>query len=131
LEINKARRHDAGGKTYWTVGPSSGGATRDCLAHLLPVYDEYIVAYRDREAVPHGPSKVALGASTGESVTFQHSFVVSGQVIGTWRRRQSATACAIDVFPMRRMTRPERQALEQAAARYERFLSTPLQLSVR
>ncbi len=131
LEINKARREDTGGRTYCTVGGAPRGATNDHLVHLLPIYDEYLVAYRDREAVPHGPSAITDGARAVESVTFQHALVIGGQVAGTWRRMQSARAIAVDVIPMRRLTRPERHALGEAAGRYERFLAAPVDFSVR
>ena len=42
------------GSRYWTVDPSARGTDRDERVHLLPIYDEYLVAYRDRRAVPHG-----------------------------------------------------------------------------
>ena len=49
--------------------------------HLLPIYDEYIVAYRDREAVPH----TRLGPERSEFAIFQHALIANGQIIGTWR----------------------------------------------
>ncbi len=66
---------------YWTMGPDRSEATRGDAVHLLPIYDEYLVAYRDREAVPHGPSVIA--SLSGKSVNFQHALVIDGQVAGT------------------------------------------------
>jgi len=131
LAMNNARRVDTGGSTYWTIGSPPRGARRDHLVHLLPVYDEYLVAYRDREAVPHGPSTITSGPSASESVTFQHALVVGGQVAGTWRRMQSTRTIALEVVPMRRLTRLERHALDEATGRYERFLSAPVAVSIR
>jgi hypothetical protein len=99
--------------------------------HLLPVYDEYLVAYRDRDAVPHGPPTIARGSGASGTVTFQHAVVIGGQVAGTWRRMQNTKTIAIDVVPMRRLTRPERHALDEATHRYERFLCAPVAVSVR
>ena len=131
LEMINAHREDGGDTTYWTVGSPPRGATRDHLAHLLPVYDEYLVAYRDRHAVPHGPSTIARGSSASPSVTFQHALIIGGQVAGTWRRMQKSKTMAVDVVPVRPLTRPERHALEEATGRYERFLSTPVDVSIR
>ena len=131
LEMNKARRTDADGRTYWTIGDPSRGATRDDLVHLLPIYDEYIVAYRDREAVPHGPSTIRTRSRAADSVTFQHTLVIGGHVAGTWRRMQNARAAAIDVVPLRRLSRLERLAVGDAAARYEQFLCAPVTCSIR
>jgi len=52
-------------------------------------------------------------------------------VAGTWRRMQNTKTIAIDVVPMRRLTRPERHALDEATHRYERFLCAPVAVSVR
>jgi hypothetical protein len=128
LDMNKARREDVGRRTYWTIGGPRRGAMRDHLVHLLPIYDEYIVAYRDREAVPHGPPTICRPA---DSVIFQHTLVIAGHVAGTWRRMQTSKPVAIDVIPLRRLTRPERHALGEAAGRYEQFLGVPVSFSSR
>ncbi len=129
LEINKARREEVGGQTYWTIGPDRRDATRDHLVHLFPIYDEYLVAYRDREAVPHGPSVITSVSRT--SVTFQHALVIEGQVAGTWRIARQPRAVFIEVVPLRPMTGPDRRALARAVGRYERFLGAPVNWSMR
>ena len=88
LDMNRARREEVGGQTYWTVGQARAAATRDHLVHLLPIYDEYLVAYRDREAVPHGPSVITSGSR--EPVNFQHALVIAGQVAGTLEDRRNS-----------------------------------------
>ena len=127
LEMNRARARTAENRKYWTVGRSGGSATRDAPAHLLPVYDEYLIAYRDREAVPHGPVTMAFGSA--RKVMFQHAFVIAGQVAGTWRPSRDARAPSIQIAPLRRLTAPERRAVAEAAARYARFVGVPHTLS--
>ncbi|MDP3909339.1 MAG: hypothetical protein Q8Q14_03020 [Gemmatimonadales bacterium] len=41
---------------------------------------------------------------------------------GTWRARQSAGGVQVNVTPLRRLTTPERRALQKDVARYQRFL---------
>ncbi len=53
LDMNKARREEIAGTVYWTLPQRPPRTRRDHLVHLLPIYDEYLVAYRDRTAVPH------------------------------------------------------------------------------
>ena len=55
LDMIGAVKQTAGGLAYWTADGAPPGRMRRAAAHLLPIYDEYVVAYRDREAVPHGP----------------------------------------------------------------------------
>ena len=63
LEMIRARCEVVNGHTYWTVGRTPAGELRPRIAELLPIYDEYLVAYRDRVAVPHGPGTIEAGAS--------------------------------------------------------------------
>jgi hypothetical protein len=117
LEIAKAKREELGGHGYWTVGRLSQPPTRDRPVHLLPIYDEYIVAYRDRDAVPH----LRLGPGRSEVVIFQHALVVEGQIIGTWRTTPAGRG-TVRLFPLRPLKRDEQRALAEAVRRYERFV---------
>ena len=124
LDIIQARREEVDDLTYWSFGTSRRRATRDHLVHLLPIYDEYLVAYRDRLAVPHAPRTIASRSSG--SVTFQHAFTVAGQVAGTWRVTGSSDARTIQVVPLRRLKPLERRAVTAAVRRYERFKHVPV-----
>jgi Winged helix DNA-binding domain len=88
-------------------------------AHLLPIYDEYLVAYRDRAAVPNAT------LPRGSAVTFQHALVIDGQVAGTWRMKNFA----MTITPVRRLTGRERKAARHAASRYARFLEAEISVS--
>ncbi len=125
LEMNKARRLEIDGQPYWTIGALPETARRARPLHLLPIYDEYFVAYRDREAVPQGPSRVPSGG--GDAVNFRHSLVIGGQIAGTWRTKRQSQGVIVDAFPLRRLTAPERQRLRDAVQRFERFLCTPVE----
>ena len=81
-------------------------------AHLLPIYDEYLVAYRDRAAVPHAT------LPRGSALTFQHALVIDGQVAGTWRIKD----LVMTITPLRKLTARERKATRDAASHYEQFL---------
>jgi hypothetical protein len=122
-----ARREDIDGLDYWTAGRGSKLDGRQQLLHLLPIYDEYLVAYRDRVAVPHRP---VTASSKGIAVTFQHSIVIDGQVAGTWRITRTTRGVTIDALPFRRLSAVEGRALAAAAERYEAVMQVPVKLSV-
>ena len=137
LEMNRARSQAIEGLTYWSIGPRLRSAVPNPSfsvagqVFLLPVYDEYLVAYRDRDAVPHG---VALNATgPGGPLPFQNPLVIDGQVAGTWRpvvssvREALAERVAVHVSA-RPLKRAERGALADAVARYGRFLDAPVTL---
>jgi hypothetical protein len=128
LEINRARHEAVDGRPYWTVGRIPAGGTRRRTVHLLPIYDEYLVSYRDRDAVPHGPP--VIESPSGRSLTFRHALVIAGQVAGTWKTARNAGGLTVDVMPLRRLTGRERRGLAETAACYRRFLDVPVSVSV-
>lgn len=122
LEMNRARPREVDGLRYWTIGRESGSARRPkTKIHLLPIYDEYLVAYRDHRVVPR--PAYAIG-------NFLHALLIGGQVAGTWRTIPGDGRFVVDVGPLRRLTPVERRALAQAVTRYGRFLGVPVSLSV-
>ncbi|HET7698746.1 MAG TPA: winged helix DNA-binding domain-containing protein [Vicinamibacterales bacterium] len=122
-DIIRARAREVDGRTYWTLGSRAGLRVPQPLVHLLPVYDEYVVAYRDRALVPHGPAKVM--GKPGYA-TFQHTVVIDGQVAGTWRAVRTARGVRISMTPMRRLTAKELKGIEAAASRHGDFLGVPV-----
>jgi hypothetical protein len=120
----RAKRVDIGGRAYWTSGPPPDGAALPTDAHLLPIYDEYLVAYRDRDAVPHGPSVLSAGARG--YVTFQHALIIGGQVAGTWRTTRTKSTASVDVVPLKRLTHADKRLVDEAVRRYERFIEVPV-----
>jgi hypothetical protein len=121
LEMNRAKSHDVDGLRYWTLRRAGTRLVRKTSVHLLPVYDEYLVAYRDHHSVPR-PAYV-LGS-------VQHALVIGGQVAGTWRTIPGAEGFVLDVRPLRRLTPVERRLVGQTAARYAKFLRVSVSLSV-
>ena len=96
--------------------PSRSGAARD--AHLLPAFDELIVAYRDRSAVVDATYMRRLGAGG----VMWPSIVLGSRAVGTWRRELTGTAVRIRLEPFVSLTREKRTAIETAARRYGSFL---------
>lgn len=81
-----------GGRTYW-YAPRSGAAARPTsTAHLLSIYDEYIVAYRDRSAVSDRRDAERL-LSMGNALTAV--LVIHGRIAarGNARPARPASRC--------------------------------------
>ena len=120
LEMVRARQTSVDGHLFWTTGNRVAGPDASGLVHLLPIYDEYLVAYRDRVAVPHS------WQPSGSSVTFRHALIADGQVAGTWRVSRTDAGLALTITPGRTLTKRERLGAREAVSRYERFLQTDI-----
>ncbi len=84
-------------------------------AHLLPAYDEYTVAYKDREAIyvrTNGKPSITTWGLLGPIV------IVDGRPVGTWKR----TNKQISLNLPQDLKEPARSAIAQATDRYEAFL---------
>jgi hypothetical protein len=119
LEVIRARSEEMDGLLYWALTrPASRAAGRHRI-HLLPVYDEYLNAYRDRGAQPY----LAIA-------NFWHAVVIHGQIAGTWRTTRKSAEVLVDVTLSARPAPPTRHELAAAAERYGRFVDLPVSLSV-
>jgi hypothetical protein len=116
-------RHVIDGSVCWL--PSSTRAARHSAgaAHLLPVYDEYLVAYKNRAAALD-PRYGRLGMN----LIFGSTVVVDGRVVGTWNRAQSGNQTVVDVRPFAAVPASARQAVADAVRRYGVFLGEELRL---
>jgi hypothetical protein len=113
------------GQTYWLA--SSMPTTKDVspTAYLLPPYDEYTVAYKDRSAVLD--PLYAKRLNTGNGV-FSPIIVVDGQVVGAWKRALKKDTVVITPDPFTKLNKAASRAIATAANRYGKFLQAPVVL---
>jgi hypothetical protein len=111
------------GQPYWFPSSTSGSASGTSEALLLPTYDEYTVAYKDRSTVLN--PRYARQAGNG---IFSSTLAMNGQIVGTWNRRVQKDAVVITTSAFKRFTRPETDALQKAATRYGDFVEAPVVL---
>jgi len=93
--------------------------------HLLPLYDEYFIAYKDRSATVH-PKAKQLKVET--SLVFDPPMIRDGQSVGVWERMFGRTSVRIKLHPFISLTRADKTDFRQAAARYAEFLGKDLEL---
>jgi hypothetical protein len=129
LEINRGRSEWIDGLTYWTIGRRANAPAANGT-HLLPVYDEYLVAYRDRAAVPHHTA-TTVNTQPPRAAGLHHALIVGGQVAGLWRSVRLRRGTAVEVATTRRLSASERSGIAEAAQRYGRFLDGPVSLALR
>jgi hypothetical protein len=124
VEMNRTKSQEVDGIRYWTIGGGRArNSPRKARVHILPIYDEYLVAYRDRHAVPHS-------IYSAWTTSIRHALVIGGQIAGTWRTIFRARGVVVEVEARRALTAGERLELTRAAGRYRRFVGVPVSLSV-
>jgi len=96
-----------------------GSAATPPSVHLLPPFDEYTVAYKDRAAIldPAFARRLNSGGGMLNAVV-----VVNGRVAGNWKRTIIRDSVAVTASPFHALTKRETCAVEREAARYAAFL---------
>jgi hypothetical protein len=94
-------------------------AAADGSAHLLPNYDEYLVAYKDRGFVV-GPTFTTMVAEQRVDI-FAHFLIVDGRLAGTWRRVIANDNVRVSVELHAPLKAPARQSVQDAADRLGKF----------
>ena len=118
-------RHETGAATYWSA-PVTGVRRRALPSvSLLPIYDEYLIAYKDRSAALDR----SRWARTRWPDSLSAAVVVDGIVVGAWRRTFDRNRVIVSVTPLARLTATEASGIEEGARRYAGFLDTELELS--
>jgi len=106
-----------GRRLYSSSEERPSRAARRTTAALLPAWDEYVVAYKDRSAALDPPAAAAEpGSGVGLSLV-----AIDGRIRGSWRRSLGAATARVSVTFWNAVTRDERRAVEAAAERYGRF----------
>ena len=93
---------------------------------LLPMFDNYLLGYRDRTAMldPRLHDRVYVGGIIKATV------VGDGRVLGSWRLDRSTRSVTIRVTPFEPFTRGHHDGLDRERADIERFLGRPVALEV-
>lgn len=104
---------------YWyePAGDVPRGGAR---VHLLPAWDEYTVAYRER-----GAFLDAAHASRAGNGIFKPALLADGRIAGTWKRTLSKAGVEVVAEWFAEPAAPLRKAFDAAASRYAAFLGVP------
>ncbi|HEY6247974.1 MAG TPA: winged helix DNA-binding domain-containing protein [Pyrinomonadaceae bacterium] len=113
-------------RQYWfsaKEAPSKQSLAR--RVHMLPLYDEYFIAYKDRSAAVH-PDANSLQGKT--SFVFDPPMVMDGRSVGVWERALGRSSVKIKLQPFIRLKSRDKEDFREAAASYAEFLGKDLEL---
>ena len=117
------------GRVYFGVPSRPPATTKGCVAFLLPNYDEYLIAYKDRSPVIES-SRAAANIVARSNGAFPHHLIVDGILAGSWRRELKGNSVMIEVAPYDKLTPAQTRAVMNAVDCYGEYLGLPASLSV-
>jgi hypothetical protein len=118
-------RETADGKEFWFVPGDPAPMPR--TTYLLPNYDEYTIAYRDRSHFYDASDFQSPIAR--DNVPFAHMIVARGRVVGTWKRTLGARAVRVVAKFLQPPAAAEQRALKTAVEQYGTFLDLSVKLA--
>jgi hypothetical protein len=118
IEINKHQLSNitTEGISYWMDINADLSKAKKSGAYLLPVYDELIIAYKNRDAMVPAKFRDKTGA-----ITFFPTLMVNNQVIGNWSRSIGKTSIDIEFKPFDELSKTQSQAIRTAMQRFKKF----------
>jgi hypothetical protein len=109
-------------QAYWTGAGQVPGQQGLAGAYLLPAFDEYTVAYRDRTAL-FGDRTLSQGDMLNPLM------VLDGRAVGVWRATSSKALCTITLAPFDGVSGAELKAFDEPCADYATFLHRSLDVA--
>ena len=102
--------------------PAAAASPPPLSAHLLPNYDEYLIAYRDRQLYT---AAAAADGVARRADPFSHHVIVNGRLAGSWSRPAKPGAAA-QVSLYERLDCARQRAVDAAVARFADWTGTSL-----
>ncbi len=116
------------GRLHWSASSKPAPAARRASpVYLLPNYDEYLIAYKDR---PAADSSRAANMEARSNGAFPHHLIIDGRLSGSWRRTVKANSVVIEVAPYKPLSKAHARAVTGEADCYGEFLNMPVELTI-
>lgn len=120
IEMNNFDSVELDGITYWFKEKFTTNENISEYCYLLPNYDEYTIAYKDRSlyTIPgeHKP------LDSRGNVIFNNAIILNGKVAGTWRRTLKSKEVIIEYIQFYNFNLKEKKLFEEAVKQYAAFL---------
>ncbi len=114
------REETLSGEIYWMPKKMRKAGRNVPSVYLLPSFDEYIIAYKDRSAALE--PKYAKKVINGSMLPFLPMIISNGKVIGTWRHKEEKGKIALTLAPFAKLDVRELQDTKEAAGRFGVFV---------
>ncbi|MEO6453763.1 MAG: winged helix DNA-binding domain-containing protein [Ginsengibacter sp.] len=85
--------------------------------YLLPVYDEFVMGYKDRSAI----LEFTKSLKSKPLFNYDNMIISDGQIIGTWKRTINNKCIDIKLEFFKPLNKTQSKALDNAVHRFEKF----------
>ena len=119
---SKLARDTYAGQEYWLSPIPIRRVKPRSDAHLLPPFDEYLIAYQDRGTAL--PSENAWMIQLGNGL--RPTIELNGMIVGTWKRTINKAGLTVSTSFFRKLSAQEDQIVAEAMTRYAAFMGLPL-----
>ncbi len=122
VELNKSKlfSEEVNGNKYWFFGPYLTTHYLLPTTHLLSVYDEYFIGYKDRSLILNEGYQSQMAAVGNALLT--SLIIINGKVEGTWKRKIIKDKVEIKLNLFRKLSPNEKPTLKTAFEDYGKFL---------
>ncbi len=107
------------GKSFWFSPDVQPEKKNIPVAHLIPVYDEYTIAYKNHPAILDPKYLKQIVAGNGIVI------ILDGRVVGTWKRTLTKSAVIIDTNLFIELSESKKLAIINSAKNYTKYLGMP------
>ncbi|HTE57385.1 MAG TPA: winged helix DNA-binding domain-containing protein [Verrucomicrobiae bacterium] len=123
VELADLQRIEIDAKTYYCA-KQADTTIRSPLVHLLPNYDEYLIAYKERSAA----GQAVLEKRPVPADFFYHFVVLDGQLVGGWKRIVGKSM-TVELNLFTHFGPKQAKALDAAGQQLQDFLQIPVKLT--
>ena len=124
---SEVRIEEKNGKTYWSLEAiKKSNDSHDAL--LIPGFDEYFIAYKDRSDILD--KKYAKQLNQGGGM-INGAILAEGKMIGGWKRTFAKGNVIITMELFEKGSASLEHALEKQAKRYGEFINMPVSFDIR
>lgn len=110
------------GEEYWFAPQQASADTTG--AYLLPIFDEHVVAYKDRKAITERTPSIAQAELVGGN-----NVIVNTQFVGRWTRTITKNECIVTIKPFTTLSKIDENHIHVAAKRYAAFYGLPAKIT--
>ena len=107
------------GQTYWFAESALSPKVSSKTAHLLPIYDEYVMGYKDRSALLGLFEEANLA---GSSIAFDNIIVIDSMLVGSWKRTLLKSEVLVETSFNVPLTKTAQRAVAADVERFGKFL---------